>query len=69
MEHHHDFEQTANGTVMKDTFKYASPLGILGHVADQFFLERYMRAFLLERNRVIKDAAESDVWQKYIGQS
>lgn len=69
MEHHHDFEQTPEGTVMKDTFKYASPLGILGRIADWLFLERYMRAFLLERNQVIKDAAESDLWQKYIRQS
>lgn len=66
MEHHHYFEPLPDGTVMRDVFTYESPLGILGRLADFLFLERYMQAFLLERNRVIKAAAESDTWKRYL---
>jgi ligand-binding SRPBCC domain-containing protein len=72
MEHHHYFESepSGDGTVMRDVFTYESPLGFLGRVADWMFLERYMRAFLMERNRVIKEAAEAEpeVWRRYLGE-
>jgi len=51
---------------MRDEFAYESPLGILGRIADILFLERYLRSFLIERNRVIKAAAESDGWRQYV---
>lgn len=66
MEHHHYFEPAAGGTRMRDVFDYASPLGFLGRAADVLFLERYMRSFLEERNRVIRAAAESDGWERYL---
>jgi ligand-binding SRPBCC domain-containing protein len=66
MEHHHHFEPSSGGTTMRDVFTYESPLGILGRIADFVFLERYMRSFLIERNRVIKATAESDAWNQYV---
>jgi ligand-binding SRPBCC domain-containing protein len=66
MEHHHYFETSSNGTVMRDIFAYELPLGILGRIVDALFLKRYMRSFLIERNRVIKTTAESDTWTRYI---
>jgi ligand-binding SRPBCC domain-containing protein len=66
MEHHHYFEPTPGGTIMRDEFAYESPLGILGRIADILFLERYLRSFLIERNRVIKAAAQSDGWRQYV---
>lgn len=60
MEHHHHFESPSGGTIMRDVFTYEPPLGILRRMADFLFLERYMRSFLIERNRVIKVTAESD---------
>lgn len=66
MEHHHYFEQPGNGTIMRDVFRFQSPLGILGHIADLLFLTRYMKSLLIERNRVIKATAESDDWKQYI---
>lgn len=66
-DHDHFFEPCAEGTRMRDVFDYASPLGILGRLADGLFLERYMRALLSERNRVIKEVAESqDAWRQYV---
>jgi hypothetical protein len=55
-----------NGTTMRDLFSFQSPLGILGRIADVVFLTRYMKSFLIERNRVIKATAESDDWKQYI---
>ena len=66
MEHHHYFEPAGSVTTMRDVFTYESPLGVLGRIADFLFLERYLRSFLIERNRVIKATAESDAWKQYI---
>jgi ligand-binding SRPBCC domain-containing protein len=66
MEHHHHFAAESGGTLMRDVFSFQSPLGILGRIADFVFLKRYMRNFLIERNRVIKTAAESDEWRQFI---
>ncbi len=56
--HTHEFEACPGGTVMRDTFDYSAPLGLLGRVADVLFLERYMRRFLTERTRTLKVLAE-----------
>jgi ligand-binding SRPBCC domain-containing protein len=66
MEHHHYFELSGGGATMRDVFSFQSPLGILGRIADSLFLTRYMKSFLIERNRVIKATAESDDWNQYI---
>ena len=67
MEHHHYFAESAGGgTTMRDVFEFESPLGVLGRVADALVLTRYMRSFLIERNRVIKAAAESEEWRRYV---
>jgi ligand-binding SRPBCC domain-containing protein len=65
MEHHHYFEPSSDGTLMRDFFSYESPLGIFGRIAEFFFLDRYMRSLLVERNRVIKATAESNAWPQY----
>lgn len=57
--HRHEFRDVPGGTLMIDDFAYASPLGILGRLADKLFLERHMRDLLTERARVIKEMAEA----------
>ena len=61
--HEHHFAEWNGGTLMTDIFDYESPLWILGKVADSLFLEKYMRDLLTERNRVLKEFAESDKWR------
>jgi ligand-binding SRPBCC domain-containing protein len=65
-DHDHFFAPCPEGTRMGDVFDYTSPLGILGRAADALFLERYLRSFLAERNRVLKEAAESQEWRDYL---
>lgn len=57
-EHLHEFIAESGGTRMIDVFTYRSPLGPLGRLADALFLERYMRAFLVERARSLKMTLE-----------
>ncbi len=66
MEHHHYFEVSGAGTVMRDVFTFASPLGILGRIVDALYLARYMRGFLVQRNRVLKATAESEDWRQHL---
>ncbi|MEA3208800.1 MAG: hypothetical protein QOE70_1857 [Chthoniobacter sp.] len=66
MTHDHYFASSGAGTMMRDEFAYESPLGILGRLADCLFLERYLKSLLVERNRVIQAAAESEAWKQYL---
>ncbi|MCA1064949.1 SRPBCC family protein [Rossellomorea aquimaris] len=56
--HTHEFIESGTGTMMKDTFSYTSPLGILGKLADVLFLEKYMRNFIVNRAVELKKIAE-----------
>ena len=51
---------------MTDFFDYKSPFGILGKLADKLFLKKYMTELLTERNRIVKDFAESNKWKEVI---
>jgi len=66
MIHDHEFSDHAEGTLMRDRFEFQSPLGILGRVAERIFLATYMRRFLVERNGVLKQLAESEEWRRYL---
>ena len=57
--HTHEFRPVDGGTLMVDTFRYASPLGPLGVLADRLFLERYMRRLLADRAQYLKRIAEA----------
>jgi ligand-binding SRPBCC domain-containing protein len=61
MQHDHYFRAlSAQETEMKDIFRFAAPLPILGRIAEVLVLRRYMLALLNERNAVLKDVAESE---------
>jgi ligand-binding SRPBCC domain-containing protein len=59
-DHDHFFSVLpGGGTLMRDVFDYTAPLGALGRIADRLFLERYMRRLLGDRNRIIRQMAET----------
>ena len=66
MVHDHEFAEHPTGTLMRDRFEFESPLGILGRIADWLFLTSYMRRFLVSRNEVLKQLAESAAWRRYL---
>lgn len=64
--HDHYFFEQGTGTLMKDVFDYASPLGAIGRLADVLFLKKYMTNLLTERNQTIRSVAENDEWRNFI---
>jgi len=66
MVHDHEFVEHPEGTLMRDRFAFASPLGMLGWIADQCFLTWYMRRFLVGRNAALRHLAESEEWRRYL---
>jgi ligand-binding SRPBCC domain-containing protein len=67
MQHDHFFRERGDGvTEMRDVFRFAAPLGVLGTIAERLVLERYMRGLLRERNEIIRQVAESDAWRRYV---
>ena len=58
-EHDHFFTPLPDSrTEMRDHLVFRSPLGLFGRLAD-LFLRGYLRRFLVARNAVIRQAAES----------
>lgn len=64
--HEHYFKEQGSATLMTDSFYYQSPLGPLGRLADALFLKRYMTKLLQERNRIIKEYAETVKWREVL---
>lgn len=58
-EHDHHFADKGGVTIMRDVIVFESPLGPLGRLLDVLVLWRYLQKLIEQRNRVIKDAAES----------
>lgn len=51
---------------MRDVFEFTSPFGPLGWLVNRVFLTKYICLLLVERNRIIKEAAETDQWSLYL---
>lgn len=64
--HEHRFEKMGDTVFMKETFDFQSPLGLIGKIFNSLVLTRYMTKLLSERNRVIKDYAESEKWKEML---
>lgn len=66
--HEHKFEKIDNNVVMTDIFKFQSPFGIFGKFFNSLILTRYLRQFLIERNAILKEFAETEKWKMVIGE-
>ena len=58
--HEHHFSTIDGQTLMKDLFVFESPFGLFGKFFNWLVLKKYMTGLLVERNRVIKEAAETN---------
>lgn len=58
LQHLHEFLPQDGGTLMRDTLRWRSPLGLLGSLADVLVLRRHLRRFLERKNRAFKALAE-----------
>jgi ligand-binding SRPBCC domain-containing protein len=64
--HDHNFVEAAGETLMEDVLQFAAPLGLLGLLAEKLVLRDYFVGFLLARNALIKQVAESEEWRRYL---
>jgi ligand-binding SRPBCC domain-containing protein len=65
-EHDHHFATMDDGTRMRDEIRFSAGSGLLSRLATRMFLRKRLKAFLIERNAMIKRLAESEDWHKYL---
>jgi ligand-binding SRPBCC domain-containing protein len=66
MKHEHHFKPCENGTLLIDLFHFETPYGMIGKWMNTIFFTRYMRTMLEQRNKTIKEFAETDKWKKLL---
>lgn len=64
--HDHFFVVKNNIVVMTDNFLFESPFGIAGRLFNNLVLTNYLKRFLVERNQIIKDYAETGKWKQLL---
>ncbi|HEX4603306.1 MAG TPA: SRPBCC family protein [Candidatus Angelobacter sp.] len=65
-QHNHSFTEKNGGTQMVDRLAFQSPVPPLGKLIDILLLQNHLQRFLETRNQIIKSAAESELWRKYL---
>ncbi len=63
MRHEHYFKPCENGTLLIDLFHFEIPYGLFGRWFNSLWLTQYIRKLLEQRNKTIKEAAESGRWK------
>jgi ligand-binding SRPBCC domain-containing protein len=66
MKHEHHFKPCENGTLLIDLFHFESPYGVIGRWLNALYLTNYMKKLLEQRNKYIKEVAESGKWKKLL---
>ena len=56
--HDHRFEETTDGTLMRDEISFRSPYGLVGQLVDVTFMKGYLTRLLTDRCQAIKREAE-----------
>ena len=69
MKHKHIFKLEGRNTKMTDEFSFEAPCGFIGMIFSYAFLSAYMKALLIQRNRVIKEYAETEKWKTVLPQT
>lgn len=59
LRHVHDFAAQGNGTLMTDVLEGASPLGLLGVLADRLLVGPHLKGFLTRKQEELKRLAEA----------
>ena len=61
--HHHYFDETNGGTIMRDKIIFKTPYHIIGTILNKIYLTNYLKKLIVKRNECIKHFAESDEWK------
>ena len=63
MKHEHHFKPCDNGTIMIDLVEFEVPYGSFGKFFSKIYLTRYVKNMIEDKNKVLKEFAESDKWK------
>jgi ligand-binding SRPBCC domain-containing protein len=63
LKHEHHFKEIENGTILIDILHFESPYGIIGKWFNTIYLKNYLQKFIVQRNVVIKEYAETEKWK------
>ena len=66
MKHEHHFKPCENGTIMIDLLEFEAPYGSIGKWFSKLYLRGYMKNLIEQRNKVLKEFAESDKWKRLL---
>ena len=66
MRHEHHFKPCDNGTIMIDLIEFETPYGSVGKLFNKLYLTGYMKSLMEQRNKTIKEFAESEKWEKIL---
>ncbi len=66
--HKHIFEEHLDKVIMKDSFEFHSPFGLLGKFFNKIILTKYLEKLLIEQNEIIKEYAETEKWKLLLNQ-
>ncbi|MGK2864721.1 MAG: SRPBCC family protein [Chitinophagaceae bacterium] len=66
MKHVHHFKPCDNGTIMIDLLEFEPPYGSVGKFFSKIYLTRYMKNLLEQRNKTLKEFAETEKWRKFL---
>lgn len=66
MKHEHHFKSIDNGTLMIDLFSYETKYGGFGRLINNLYVFPYLEKLLEQRNKVIKEYAESGKWKSLL---
>lgn len=61
--HQHVLKPAENGTILIDKISFESPFGIIGKLFNRLYLASYLTKLLANRNKVIKEYAETGKWK------
>ena len=64
--HEHKFEKVGDNVIMKDIFEFHSPFGLFGKLFNNLVLTNYLKGFLINRNQIIKEFAETEKWKEVL---
>ena len=64
--HDHYFEVKDHTVLMKDIFRYQSPFGVVGKLADKIIVTGYLGKLLTNRNIILKEYAETGKWKEIL---
>jgi ligand-binding SRPBCC domain-containing protein len=64
--HDHEFTEIGGQVLLKDTIRFAMPLGIAGRMVGKHVMVPHIRGLLRRRFALLKRIAESEEWREYL---